>query len=83
MANQQRKPHTIPVGRGVKAKVWTNDGKNGPWYTASFARTYKNEEGQLQDADSYTRDDLLFLAFAVVKAFNHINEQLAKPDSDE
>jgi hypothetical protein len=77
------KPHIISVGRGINAKVWTNEGKNGPWYSATFARTYKADDGEFQDADSFSRDDLLLLAFAILKAFNHISNQPTKHEGDD
>jgi hypothetical protein len=77
---KQNAPFTINVGRGIKAKVWTNEGNKGPWFNVTFARCYRDEKGEFQDSDSYSRDDLLHLARAAQRAFDHINEQLHSAD---
>jgi hypothetical protein len=75
---KQNAPYTIRIGRGIKAKVWTNNGNKGTWYNVTFARTYRDDNGALQDSDSYSRDDLLLLARVAEKAFDYINSQLHK-----
>jgi hypothetical protein len=77
---KQNAPFPINVGRGIKAKVWTNNGNKGTWYNVTFARCYRDDEGNFQDSDSYLRDDLLHLARACLKAFDHINDQLQGED---
>ncbi len=77
---KQNAPFTINLGRGIKAKVWTNSGNKGAWYNVTFARCYRDDEGEFQDSDSYSRDDLLHLARAAEKAVDHINDQLHKDD---
>ena len=77
---KQNAPVTINVGRGIKAKVWTNNGNKGTWYNVTFARCYRGEDGEFQDSDSYSRDDLLHLSRAAEKAFDHINKQLHSED---
>ena len=77
---KQNAPVTINLGRGIKAKVWTNSGNKGAWYNVTFARCYRDDDGEFQDSDSYSRDDLLHLARAAEKAFDHINDQLHKDD---
>ena len=36
---KQEAPYTIRVGRGIKAKVWTNNGSKSTWYNVTFARS--------------------------------------------
>jgi hypothetical protein len=79
MANQNA-PIIISVGRGIKAKVWTNNGNKGAWYNVTFARSYRDEKGEFHDSDRYSRDDLLHLARAAEKAFDHINDRLHGDD---
>jgi hypothetical protein len=45
-----------------------------------FAEWYRNERSICQDADSLGRDDLLHLACAAEKSFDHINSQLQDED---
>jgi hypothetical protein len=79
MANQNA-PFTVNVGKGIKAKVWTNNGSKGVWYNVTFARSYRDGSGNLQDSESFCRDELLHLARAAEKAFDYINSQLHSGD---
>ncbi len=56
--------------------LWTNNGSKSTWYNVTFARSYRDEDGNYQDADSFGRDDLLHLARAAEKAFDFINCQI-------
>jgi len=60
--------------------VWTNNGSKSICYNVTFARSYRDENGNYQDADSCGRDDLLHLARASEKAFDYINCQLQGND---
>lgn len=83
MKKQKQRPHIIKATRGVRAKIWRNSNKNGAWFNVNFVRTYQDEEGELQDSDSFSRDDLLPLAYAVNKAFDHIMDQNDESEPDE
>ncbi len=37
---KQEAPYIIRVGRGIKAKVWINNGSKSTWYNVAFARSY-------------------------------------------
>ncbi len=45
---KQNAPFTINLGRGIKAKVWTNSGNKGTWYNVTFARCYRDDDGECQ-----------------------------------
>ena len=81
MAKQKKKkPTTIKAARGIRAKLWKNSNKKGEWFNVTITRTYKDDEGAFQDSDSFSRDDLLQVAYAAQKAFDHI---LNQNDEDE
>ena len=71
----ENKPHNINAGRGVRATIWSNEGKNGTWYNVKFSRCYKDDTGELQNSDSFTISDLLHVAWAATKAFEHIKQK--------
>ena len=77
---KQDAPFIVNVGKGIKAKVWTNTNQKGVWYSVTFARSYRDESGNLHDADNYLRDELLHVARAAEKAFDYINSQLHSDD---
>ena len=84
MAKQKKKkPHTIKVGRGIRAKLWKNSNKNGEWYNVTITRTYKDDEGDLQDSTSFSRDDLLAVGFEAQKAFDYILNQTDEAEEEE
>jgi len=84
MAKQKtKKPHIIKVGRGIRAKLWKNSGKNGEWYNVKIVRVYKDDEDEFQDTDNFSRDDLLQVAFAAQKAFDYILNQTDEPEEEE
>jgi hypothetical protein len=83
MAKQKnKKPTIIKVGRGIRAKLWKNSNENGQWYNITISRVYKDDHGDFQDSDSFSRDDLLQVAFVAQKTFDDIINQ-TNEDQDE
>ena len=83
MAKQKnKKPIRIKAGRGVVAKLWRNKNKNGEWYNINISRVYKDDDGEFQDSDSFSRDDLLQVAFVARKAFDHIISETHEHESN-
>lgn len=60
MSDKAKPAHEIRR-RNILVTIWKNDGKNGPFYTATPSRRYKQGE-QWQDSDNFGEDDLLLLA---------------------
>ena len=84
MAKQKnKKPVVIKVGRGIRAKLWKNSNKNGQWYNVTITRVYKDDDGDFQDSDSFSRDDLLQVAFVAQRAFDYIINQTDEEQEDE
>lgn len=83
MAKQKNRPHVIKGTRGVRAKIWRNTNKNGAWFNVTIVRTYKDDDGDLQDSDSFSRDDLLPVTYVATKAFDYIMNQNDEAEPDE
>lgn len=84
MAKQKnKKPIRIKAARGVVAKLWKNTNQNGEWYNVTISRVYKDEDGDFQDSDSFSRDDLLQVAYAANKAFDFIISETDEEDEDQ
>ena len=66
------KPITIKAARCIRAKLWRNANRNGEWFSVSISRVYKDDAGEFQDSQSFSRDDLLHIAYVAQKAFDHI-----------
>lgn len=68
MANGPLK--TIPIGNGIRAKIWENESNSGrKWLSVEIIRTYKDGEN-FKDTTSFRQEDLLFVAKAADAAFN-------------
>jgi hypothetical protein len=68
-----------PVGRvklfPVEAAIWRNRNTEGdPFYAVTFARVYRDREGQWKSSSSFNTDDLLTLAKAADLAHSKIVE---------
>lgn len=84
MAKQKnKKPIRIKAGRGVVAKLWKNINKKGEWYNVTITRVYTDDEGEFHDSDSFSRDDLLQVAYAAQKAFDHIINDTDETEDEE
>ena len=80
---KNKKPVVIKVGRGIRAKLWRNKNNNGAWFNVTITRVYKDDDGDFQDSDSFTRDDLLQVAFVAQQAFDYIVNQPGDEEEDE
>lgn len=55
-----RKPvHKLNDG-AIEVAVWQNEGNNGPFYSVTHRRSYKQKD-EWKESDSYGQDDLLVL----------------------
>ena len=69
---KNKKPIRIKAGRGVVAKLWKNRNKKGEWYNVTITRVYTDDEGEFHDSDSFSRDNLLQVAYAAEQSFEYI-----------
>jgi len=75
-AAKQRPAQTIRYGR-LKAAIWRQESDKGSWYSVTFARAYRDQDGNWQSSGSFGRDDLLVLAKIADQAHSWIHRQLA------
>lgn len=58
----------------VSASIWSNDTNDGKtFYTVSFQRAYKNGADGWSYSTNFSGSDLLVLARAAGRAYDHIN----------
>lgn len=62
---------TIRYGR-IEAAIWKRQGEQGPWYSVTLSRSYKDADDQWQRSDNLSRDDLLTAAKALDQAHSWI-----------
>jgi len=57
----------------LKATIWQNEGEKGPYFTTTLSRSYKDEEGNYLDTQSFASGDLLRVSELARQAHNHTN----------
>lgn len=81
-----RPAHTIRYG-AVRAAIWRNVVDNGnasrPMYSATFTRSYKDDQNNWKESSSFGLDDLLLLAKAADEAHTWITRQRAADAESE
>jgi hypothetical protein len=78
MPEKNQPAHKIRGAGGLTPSIWKNDGENGPFYTVTPTRSYKQGE-QWKETNSYHPQDLLELAEMLREARAWIKEHaLAK-----
>lgn len=79
-------PRDVMRDGNLKASIWRNEGEKGPFYSASLARTYKDQNGDLHDAHSFAGSELLRVAELARKAYDRTRElhrdESKSPDRD-
>ena len=61
----------------VKAAIWRNEGQQGAYFTVTFQRLYRTENGQWQSTAGFGQADLLVLAKVADAAHTRLLELLA------
>lgn len=74
MTVTSNKPAKMLRDGNLKAVIWRNEGKNGPFYSVYFSRVYKDDDGLFHDTDSFTNGDLLRLSHMASKSHDAMAE---------
>ncbi len=74
MTTQNQPPFKTLRDGALKASIWKNTGKKGAFYSVLFSRTYKDDQGNLKDTDSFSNAELLRLANLATRTHNQIRE---------
>jgi len=70
MSDKAKPAHKISH-RGITVTIWKNEGKTGPWYSATPSRSYKQGD-EWKSSDRFDCDDLLPLAKLLDQAHSWI-----------
>ncbi len=73
---------TFRLGR-IKAAVWENETDQKKFYNVTLARTYRDEQKNYHDTDSFGRDDLLLVAKVANQAHTFIYERLVESKAED
>ena len=72
-ATGSRPVDKIRIG-SITGNIWRNTGQNGDYYTSSFERMYRDEQGQPKSTDSLRPADLPVMAKISDKVLDRIME---------
>jgi hypothetical protein len=72
---KQQPVHAVRL-RNVRAAIWLNRNDGGTYYTVTFSRSYRDQEGNWHTTESFGRDDLLLLAKVADVAHTWIWDEL-------
>jgi len=54
----------------VEVAIWKNESEEAAWHNVTFQRTYRDEQGVIQNTSNFRMDDLPALAFLSAKAYD-------------
>ncbi len=75
------KPATTIRSGSIKATIWQNRGKDGRFFSATFSRPFRDENGTWKNGTSFGSRDLESLMNAALEAREWINNQTTRPRS--
>ncbi len=78
MATQTKKPATTLRCGGIKASIWMNAGEKGAFYSATFARPFKDAQGNWKNAASFGPSDLDAISLLAAQAKQWIADHAAR-----
>ena len=73
MTTDNNKPAATLRDGNLKAVIWKNAKEDGVFYSTTFSRTYKDNEGNYVDAYGFSGSELLRLAQLASKAYDEAN----------
>ena len=71
---QNNKPIDVMRDGNLKASIWENTNEKGPYFTTTFARSYRDEKGDWHDTQTFFRSDLLRISELGRRAYGRIDE---------
>ena len=56
----------------VEVAIWRNESEEAVWHNVTFQRTYRDEQGAMQNTTNFRMDDLPAVAFLAAKAYDYL-----------
>lgn len=70
---EPNKPADVLRDGNLKATLWANNGENGTYITATFAKTYTDKSGKPRDTSSFSGAEMLRVAELARGAYHKSN----------
>ncbi|ARE41698.1 hypothetical protein RGUI_3557 [Rhodovulum sp. P5] len=72
MSNQKNRPVDTLRDGNLKASIWENTREDRTTHSVQFRRSYRDQEGQLRDTDSFFGADLLRLSRLAEQSYDRV-----------
>lgn len=72
MSDPKNRPVETLRDGSLKASIWENERENGSVHGVQFRKSYRDQEGQYRDTDSFTSNDLLRLSRLAEQSYDRI-----------
>lgn len=69
-----KRPEEVLRDGNLKASIWRNQSDRGDFFATTFARTHKDDDGNVRDSHSFVGADLLKLSELARKTYDRTNE---------
>lgn len=69
-----KRPEDVLRDGNIKASIWRNESERGDFFATTFARTHKDDEGNVRDSHNFVGADLLKLSELARKTYDRTNE---------
>ena len=69
-----KRPEDVLRDGNLKASIWRNEGERGEFFATTFARTHKDNDGNIRDSHSFVGADLLKLSELARKSYDRTSE---------
>ncbi|MFO0730388.1 MAG: hypothetical protein U0361_05220 [Nitrospiraceae bacterium] len=78
MTTNNKPMHTLRCGN-IKATIWRNQSENGPFFSTTFTRPFRDQSGVWRNGTSFGLNDLEALLTVTQQAKKWIADQIPKP----
>lgn len=75
MSEPRKQPVETLRDGNLKASVWENKRDENVMHSVQFRRSYRDQEGQYRDTDSFSGSDLLRLSKLAERSYEAIRER--------
>lgn len=74
MSSENQKPALTLTDGSIKATLWKQQGPKDSFYSATFSKSYRDENGEYQNGHSFAGTDLLKISQLAQRAYQHARE---------
>ena len=74
MSNENQKPEMQLSDGNIRAALWKQEGPNGSFYSTTFSKSYRDDQGNYHNSQSFAGTYLLKVSQLAQQAYQHSRE---------